>query len=393
MRTQCYSRLESNKSYSDPPLARFHKSSTLPVQAEHGKYRLLAGLSVSGALKLLAAGLAWAACSAVAAEPMIQIQPDASAVAAVAASSPVYRHARKSGNASITRDRLDYRNVAPASGAAAALAGPAPAATNYFGNRYPGDLSYHGGPVVKAMTAYSIFVNPTVACPPNTCWGNPLQFMSDLGVSDFIHIVDQYVGSTSNNRYKVSSVNFAAGTLPILLTDNDILALVYAVATLTTNVGYGYQYHVFLPPGTDVCFDTTYTVCYSPGLPNTFYFCAYHGSVDFVGLGHVLYSVEPYQNVPGCDITGPIPNGAVADATNNVLSHEIFETITDPDGNAWWNSRDNGIFGEEIGDECSFLKFTATAGGFDPSLFKVGNKVYAAQPEYSNNGHTCATSL
>ena len=385
MRIQYYFRLESNNSHSEP----------LHYWSKHtnGKYQVLPSRSVSGTLKLLAAGLAWAACSAFAAEPMIQIQPDASSLAAVAASTTVYRHARKSGNASVSRDRLDYRNVVNTSGSTAALAGPAPAATDYFGNRYPGDLSYHGGPVVKAMTQYAIFVNPTVACPPNTCWGNPLQFMSDLGVSDFIHIVDQYVGSTSNNRYKVSSVNFSAAPLPPLLTDNDILSLVYLVATTTTNVGYGYQYHVFLPPGTEVCFDNTYTVCYSPGLPNTFYFCAYHGSVDFPGLGHVLYSVEPYQNVPGCDITGPMPNGAVADATNNVLSHEIFETITDPDGNAWWNSKDNGIFGEEIGDECSFLKFTSTAADFDPSLFKVKNKVYAAQPEYSNNGHTCATSL
>ena len=38
-------------------------------------------------------------------------------------------------------------------------------------------------------------------------------------------------------------------------------------------------------------------------------------------------------------------------------SHETFETITDPDGTAWWNSLDNGLFGQEIGDECSFLLF------------------------------------
>jgi hypothetical protein len=153
-------------------------------------------------------------------------------------------------------------------------------------------------------------------------------------------------------------------------------------------VGYGYQYHVFLPPGMDECFDSTYTICYSPDVLASFYFCAYHGSVDFPDGSHVLYSVEPYQDVPGCAVSSPVPNGALADSTNNVLSHELFETITDPDGTGWWNSLDNGLYGQEIGDECSFINAT----GFAPSLFKVNGKVYAAQPEYSNITHACSTS-
>ena len=79
------------------------------------------------------------------------------------------------------------------------------------------------------------------------------------------------------------------------------------------------------------------------------------------------------------------------DSTNNVLSHETFETIPDPDGTAWWNSPDNGIFGDEIGDECPFLLFTATNAYFDPSLFFSARQLYAAQPEYHNSAHGCST--
>ncbi len=61
------------------------------------------------------------------------------------------------------------------------------------------------------------------------------------------------------------------------------------------------MYHVFLPPGTDECFDNTYSVCYSPDHLTTWFFCAYHGFVDFPDIGHVIYSVEPYQNNSGCD--------------------------------------------------------------------------------------------
>jgi len=130
----------------------------------------------------------------------------------------------------------------------------------------------------------------------------------------------------------------------------------------------------------------------SPDDPNTFLFCAYHGSVDFSDIGHVLYSVEPFQGNFGCSTRPGTPNGQLADSTNNTLSHEVFETITDPDGTAWWNSLDNGIFGEEIGDECSFLLFTSTSVYFDLSNVTLNGKSYVAQPEYDNAQRACTTS-
>jgi hypothetical protein len=82
----------------------------------------------------------------------------------------------------------------------------------------------------------------------------------------------------------------------------------------------------FCPPGTDECFDSSFSVCYSPDNPNTCFFCAYHGSADFSDIGHVLYSVELYQNVPGCSDPPRTPNAQLADSTNDVLSHELLET-------------------------------------------------------------------
>jgi hypothetical protein len=67
----------------------------------------------------------------------------------------------------------------------------------------------------------------------------------------------------------------------------------------------------------------------------TFAFCAYHSSVQFKDIGHVLYGVEPFQDVPGCSVRPGTPNGQLVDSTNNSLSHELFETISDPDGTAW----------------------------------------------------------
>jgi hypothetical protein len=267
------------------------------------------------------------------------------------------------------------------------------------GNRYPGDLTYLGGPVVGDAQFHAIYLlnsaSSNTLCTVAACWGDPEGFLTSLGKSDFIHLVDQYIGRYDSRRYR-NGPDAGVIMTPALpkLTDADVLGMIYAVLTQANYpTGEDQIYHVFLPPGTDECFDSTYSQCYSPDNPKTFAFCGYHSSADFPGVGHVLYSVEPYQNVPGCNVLPGTPNGPLVDATNNVLSHETFETITDPEGNAWINIDSNAMYGEEIGDECEFIYFTQTEGGFNPSVFRMAGKKYAVQPEYNNSGHACSTSL
>ena len=258
--------------------------------------------------------------------------------------------------------------------------------------RYPGDMQFHGGPTVDNMVSHAIYMQLNGVCPVASCWGNPETFLSDLGKSDFIHVLDQYVGLHGDNRYTSGGhafVSFTPQSTPF--TDADMLTVVHAVATKTGLTGYGHEYHVFLPQGTDECFDSTDSQCYSPDNPSTFFFCAYHGSVDFPDIGHVLYSVEPYQNVNGCSVKPGTPNGVLVDSTNSTLSHELHETISDPDLDAWWNLLSNADNGDEIGDECEFLKFDSSGNylGFDPSVIVANGHKYAIQPEYSNLGHAC----
>jgi hypothetical protein len=257
--------------------------------------------------------------------------------------------------------------------------------------RYPADLSYQGGRVVDFAQSHAIYLLPNGKCPIPRCWGNPEGFLKALSNSDFIHLIDQYVGLAASRRYTVGTKAKVSYTPPKLpFTDDDMLAVVHAVAAATGKSGYGHIFHVFLPPGQDECFDSTFTVCYSPDNQNTFSYCAYHSSVDFTDIGHVLYSVEPYQNVDGCSVSPGSPNGQLVDSTNDVLSHELFETITDPDGDAWLNSTGLGLLFEEIGDECQFVIFTPTNGYFDPFVYEIDEKLYATQPEYSNALHGCS---
>ncbi len=246
--------------------------------------------------------------------------------------------------------------------------------------RFPADLDFGGGPVVNFAESHAIYLNPSGACTViANCWGDPEGFLRDLGASDFIHITDQYVNSRADNRYTVGQSAMIDFTPRASLSDNDILGFVGAVARTTGQVGYGHIYHVFLPPGQDVC--QSFGVCASNAI------CAYHGSADLPFLGHVLYSVEPDQLSFGCSVQAGTPNGPRVDSTNNVLSHELFEIITDPDFDAWFNSASIVMLEDEIGDECEFF-----AGfSFDVPTFKIGKNSYAVQSEYDNKNHVCAT--
>jgi hypothetical protein len=242
---------------------------------------------------------------------------------------------------------------------------------------YPSDITNPGNsPVVTAAESHPLYVN----CLPG-CWGHPAAFLRRLSRSGFIHFLDQYVGSTANRRYKLGQGGQLSYPVLSALGDNDVLDIVHAGATVLGNKPYKDVFHVFLPKGTDVCFTGT-SDCYSPDNPATFVFCAYHGSADFSDVGHVLFTVEPYQNVAGCSVAQPSPNGPLIDSTASTLSHELIETITDPDGTAWFARNSLAVYGEEVADLC-----VTPFGQYGKVL--VGGKHYAIQPEYSNKLHGC----
>jgi hypothetical protein len=325
--------------------------------------------------------------------------PTASDRAAADEAKIVYRHARPANTPAGAT--LRQREIASGTGSPAGRSGAAGTTTADNDQlRFPADLAFNGGAVVPVAEQHPIFLLPNGNCPIAKCWGDPEGFLRDLRISEFIHITDQYVGSTANNRYPVGAhtlISYKPTPKTAPLTDADMVAVVHRVASASGQTGYSHMYHIFLPPGQDECFTAKDGICYSPDVPATFVFCAYHNSVDFSDIGHVLYTVEPYQNVGGCSVRPGTPNGQLIDSTNNSLSHETFETITDPDGTAWFNFTAVVLAGAEIGDECSFFVIlpispSGSSAFFDPSVATIGNHRYAVQPEYANNEHACASN-
>ncbi len=262
------------------------------------------------------------------------------------------------------------------------------------GNWSPIDMVNFGGVPgnvygVQAFKQENIYVNCNAH--NDSCWvpqGSIKTFENALSASTMISITNQYVKKTTTNRYPQQFEYYATAGLtaitwpgnnfatPILY-DADAQAIALAAAVSQSGYGYGFIYHVFVPPGTDVCFDGSNTVCYSSDYGDAFYFCGYHGSFDDGSGHHILYSVEPYNYVGGCHLNGQ----SATDAQVNVLSHETFEAITDPDPNYQWNSYDLNY--GEIGDMCAWRIYNVPLSYL---------KRYNIQLEYSNLHHECAAA-
>ena len=172
------------------------------------------------------------------------------------------------------------------------------------------------------------------------------------------------------------------------------LSAVLAAHSLTADLAN--LYVLMLPEGVESCFGTAdgaqHGSCTSPWDPRGF--CGYHSF--FNGPSAPIYADIPFPSydAPGapfsCAGTDPlnslqsaveIPNGGNQDANVvlSVLSHEMAEAFTDPEGSAWYDAR-----GYEIGDECAYI-YGAVGGASGAEYNQVINgHAYFTQEEASN---------
>lgn len=254
---------------------------------------------------------------------------------------------------------------------------------------YPADVSNPGNaPTLLAAQHHPIYINM-----PSSHWGDPAGFLNDLSKSNFIHVLDQYTGFFAFNRYPVGDSFKLTYPIPAnnTLGAGDLLAIVHAAASFEGS-GYHHIFDLFIPQGVDVCLaGSSGPVCYSPDNPSTFVFCGFHSAVTFSdAAGHVLFTVQPFQNVLGCAAppTGTA-NGPLVDSTDDTLSHEAFETISDPDLNAWFVQDFTVDAGNEIGDLCARAQIIGQNAYSANGTVNLNGHPYTIQAEYSNFFHGC----
>ncbi len=257
---------------------------------------------------------------------------------------------------------------------------------------------YHQGAVMHTMTAYLDFWLP--AGQSFEPFGSDSQYESllkayfqDIGGTAFYGLLTQYWDEhgpvrnsmTYGGAYVDKTPYPHSGFLTDPLQDQDVQASVQRTLAATHWPSDGKSDEVFVFTGFDIqeCFGSSCTFLHSPG--DTTAFCAYHS----VTSANVIYAYAP--NVLPCYLqptfTSAIPyNDITADAVIDAISHEQFETTTDPINGTGWND----AIGQEIGDLCAadFGKLDSQGG----TVRLAHGHSYAIQKEWSNVANGCEYS-
>ena len=217
------------------------------------------------------------------------------------------------------------------------------------------DMSYHGGPILPSVTVKAIWWGSS--WPSYT--GDEITGMDSwykaVGGTSYAATVDEYTDSAGQSVS--SSITYQGhvvdgSLLPKRLSTSAILAEVCKVVPKPVANSY-YPVYVDKPRG------------------NAGY-CAYHSWGSCGGTPVEFGFFFKMDGDAGCNPDSTVAGqseGLQADA--NVSGHELSETRSDPNGNAWYDNS-----GEENGDKCAW-----TFGG---SYVLFGSQKWQIQGNWSN---------
>lgn len=278
------------------------------------------------------------------------------------------------------------------------------------GNSSPGTsgangINYNGGPVMHQVNLYYILygnwsggdsTGPAIL----EHWGQV------IAPSNYFNINSTYTDSTGQvpNNVTFMGTYSDPGSLGTSLNDNQIAQLASnAINAHMWSGGVGTP-----PPAGSADPYGVYMVLTAPGVGETSGFlssyCGWHWSGSFVsgsitpGVLYSGYTVANFAfigNASGpsfgsCAVQSNSPNGdAGADAMISVMAHELSETVSDPQGNAWYDSS-----GEENGDKCAWNFGTtyAAPNGSTANVNLSGTNYLMQQIWLNANGGSCALS-
>src|SRR5215470_14059442 len=201
-------------------------------------------------------------------------------------------------------------------------------------------ITYHGGPVILGTTNVYFVWYGTWSSGDQSILTN---LASSIGGSPYFNINTTYFNGS--NVHVSNSVHFAGST-----TDNYSLGKALSDANIQTIVGNAIS-SGRLPKDTNA----VYFVLTAPDVNETSGFCTqycgWHTSGTISG-SDIKYAFigNPARCPSACTNGTPAPNGSVgADGAASIVAHELEEATTDPDLNAWYDSR-----GEENADKCAW---------------------------------------
>ena len=251
------------------------------------------------------------------------------------------------------------------------------------GTRKTTAMSYHGGPLIATPTIYIIWYgNWNQNNGSDDANGQALikTWAMSIGGTPYFDLNSSLsaggTGITGNVTYGGEITDSGTSTS---LSDADIQAIV------NRNVGGSkLQYDP----------DAVYFVVTSSNVNETSGFCTQYCGWHTYGnvtAGHVRYAFVGNANrcLSACAAQKTSPNGnAGVDGAISVLSHELEEATTDPDLNAWYDSR-----GAENADKCAWTfchyQFQAPNGSWANMTFGGRNWLIQRNILRSGNNYYC----
>ena len=244
-----------------------------------------------------------------------------------------------------------------------------------------GGITYHGGPVMTAgPNIYYIWYGNWSA--------NAQSILTNLaqheGGSPYFNINSTYYNAS--NVHVANVVTYKSST-----TDNYSLGTALSDANIQTIVSNAISSGK-LPSDTN----GIYFVLTSADVNETSGFCTQYcgwhtnGSIGGKDIKYAFVG-NAARCLSSCADQSTSPNGdAGADGSASVVAHEMEEAVSDPDLNAWYDSR-----GAENADKCAWT-FGTTSTASNGSQYNVtfGGKQYLIQQNWVNSGAGyCAMSF
>jgi len=242
-------------------------------------------------------------------------------------------------------------------------------------------IAYHGGPVMLATpNVYLIWYGSWTG---NTAQTILPALVTGLSASNYFGINTTYgnaAGAKVSGQLKLGAQYTDAYSRGKALGDSDVAA---SVAAAITNKK--------LPTDTN----GIYVVLSSADVGETSGFCtAYCGWHTYMTMGasnlKIAFVGNPDRCPTACEAQSVSPNGnAGADGMASVIAHELAEAVTDPNLNAWFDSK-----GAENADKCAWTWGTTykAAKGSNANV-KLAGKDYLLQRNWLNTGvGACALS-
>jgi hypothetical protein len=239
-------------------------------------------------------------------------------------------------------------------------------------------ISYHGGPVlVSGVNVYYIWYGNWSGNTADTILTNLAQH---IGGSPYFNINTTYYNASNvhvqNSVTYVTSAtdNYSQGTS---LSDTGVIAVVQNAINHGLPVDANGYYAVL----TSADVDETSGFCSR--------YCGWHNNTTISGT-NIKYAFigNPDRCPSACEQQTVSPNGnAGADGMASIIAHELEETTTDPDGNAWYDRT-----GAENADKCAWTFGTTYTSNGASANMNLGGRDYLIQQNWLNaSGGLCTT--